>query len=359
MKIWFRSWATSLLVSTALGALALTACLDESSLGRFDQADVLAFSVENEAALTVIDSLNHEIDVTLTEGEDLSHTRVLSITVSALATASVQPGDVLDLSSDYPLIVTAEDGTKVQWLIHGEARETGPDVGAGGQGGAGGMGCESYVANYQLTGTIETEGTPGGLGDAINTVGPGTMILRFVPSDPASAEVTVLSYDLPQQFLIEAPGARVTTDTHASAGPNDCGLAEGSFDGGRISWQSCDYGPAPPLGTTSWGADDVVGGPGCIRDFSVNGTVVCSGPFCSTSGVDFPITVDDLYFQPLNSFVFSDDLSTFAMRSEGAPAINASQVGVELPNNEPSRTFLTLDGTQLSLTCQALPVCGN
>ena len=50
-------------------------------------------------------------------------------------------------------------------------------------------------------------------------------------------------------------------------------MASGSLDGDPIVWDSCQYGSE--YGTTSWDPDDGSYGAGCIRDYLVEGTVVC------------------------------------------------------------------------------------
>jgi hypothetical protein len=167
----------------------------------------------------------------------------------------------------------------------------------------------------------------------------------------------VLSYDMPQSFVVNAPGAVTTNESHAKAGPSECGLASGVLSGSILSWQSCDYGPTPPLGSTSWSPSDVVGGPGCLNSYTVTGQVTCSGAFCAASGVNFPITLNDIYPQPLNAMEFGDGMTSFSMRGLGAPPSGAGKNGVELPNQEPSRTWLGLDGTLIDQSCQPLPSC--
>lgn len=354
-------------LSLGLGASLASGCYGEGRFGTFDQAEVLTFAMAGEVTPSLIMSDSHRIEVTLGEEANLEQVEVQTLTLSSLSTASIAVEDLLDLREDFVFEVRAEDGTRSDWTIVTEQRtpSTGSggsgDFGEGGAGGeAGGDGdepdsCPSTVATYQLTGTFQLTNTPGGLGDGVFPVGPGDLRVRYVPSGPGSGTMYILSYLMPQKFQVNAPGATTINDSSAQAGPDACGLAVGSLDGTVVNWRSCDYGPAPPLGTTSWGSSDIVGGEGCLNQYSVTGTVTCSGAFCAASGVDFPINLNELYPQPLNSFVFSEDFTTFTMKNLGAPPSNPGVPGVELPNKEPSRSWIGLDGTLVEQACEPLP----
>ncbi len=338
--------------------LLLSACLDESYFGQFDQAEVLGFSVEGESAPAQI--LNDEgvIQVSLPATDDTALAIITSLTVSSLATASAQVGDEIDLSSPFDLVVTAEDGTTRHFSIE----RAGSSAGMGGEtsmGGGGNTDCPSAIATYSITGLFEVSDTPANAGNGEFTIGPGTLTLRAVADGWGSYRVTILEYALPQYFVVDAPGAITTTDLQVTTRYDACGLAVGTLSGSSLVWDNCDYGPAPPHGTTKWTPQDILGGPGCLDGYHVLGTVTCSGAFCSASGVDFPLSVDDTYPQPLNTFTFTDDLSTFSMRAQGGPSQGQGHNGVEVPSSEPSRTWLGLDGTLIDVTCEPPPACGG
>lgn len=348
----------ALLVSSSL---LVASCYDEARFGTFDQSKVLTISFEGETAPSQIDSGDAVIQVTFAHDTNLAEVKLATLTVSSLAKASVSPGQTMNLRDEPFLLVTAEDGSTTNWQIEADLLappgQGGGSPGLGGSGGEGGE-CESYVLTYQLTGTFSLTDTPGGLGNGVFSVGPGELSLRLVPTGAdGEAEATLLSYRMPQYFVVEAPGAVTTNDSEATAGPHECGLALGQLKGNTVSWAECDYGPSPPQGSTAWAPNDVVGGPGCIQGYQVKGSVTCTGSFCSVSGVDFPIVLDDDYPQPLNSFQFGPSFSTLSMRGIGAPPGNAGYDGVELPNVEPSRSWLGLDGTLVSQICQPLPSC--
>lgn len=341
--------------------LAVASCYNEARFGTFDQSEVITLSFENEVSPSQINSEDSSIEVTLPADTDLTEVELATLTVSSLAQASATPGEVMDLSNDPVIVVTAENGSFTTWEIEAKLLDPpgqgGGSPGLGGAGGAGGD-CESYVLTYQLTGTFSITDTPGALGDGVFTVGPGELSLRLTPTgQDGEADARLLSYQMPQYFVVNAPGAVTTNESEAKAGPDECGLAQGQLSGNTVSWAACDYGPTPPQGSTAWGPTDVVGGPGCVQGYKVNGTVTCAGTFCQASGVDFPIELADNYPQPFNSFQFGPSFSTLSMRGIGGPPSGDGYDAVELPNVEPSRSWIALDGTLLSQSCEAAPQC--
>lgn len=336
--------------------LVVGSCLDEGRFGKFDQAQVLAFGVEGEIAPAQILTDEHTIQVSLPSDNDGEDVTITSLTVSSLATTSRKVGDVIDISEDFALVVTAEDGSKVDWIIERVASGGGGMAGSSGMGG-GGEDCPSPVLTYSISGLFEVSDTPANAGNGQFTIGPGSMKLRASPDGWGSYRMTILEYRLPQYFVVNAPGAVTTTDLQVTTVYDECGLAHGSLSKTSLVWDNCDYGPAPPHGTTKWTPADVLGGPGCLDGYHVQGTVTCAGAFCSASGVDFPLDVDDNYPQPLNTFLFSEDLTTFSMRAQGGPPEGVGHNGVEVPSAEPSRTWLGLDGTLMDVECAPEPVC--
>jgi len=344
-----------------LGPCALVflvvACLDEGRFGEFDQAQVLAFGVEGEIAPAQILSDDQTIQLSLPKGDDGQSVLIKTLQLSSLAQASQQIGDTIDVSDGFELLVTAENGTRLSWTVElvEASGGLGGSQGVGGEGGAGD--CPSSVLSYSITGLFEVSDTPANAGNGQFVIGPGSMTLRAQPDGLGKYRMTMLQYSIPQKFVVDAPGAQTTTDLDVSTTFDACGLASGTMNGTTLVWDTCDYGPAPPHGTIEWAPDDVVGGPGCMNGYHVQGTVSCAGAFCSAAGIDFPLQVDDNYPQPLNSFLFSADFSTFSMRAQGGPAQGVGHEGVEVPSTEPSRTWLGLDGTLLDVSCEPAPSC--
>src|SRR6187402_2882829 len=117
----YQVWKLSPLV------LVVASCLDESHFGEFDQAEVLGFSVDGEIAPAQILADEGVVQVSLPDTEDAAKATITSLTVSSLASASQQVGDVIDLSDTFELIVTAEDGKSRTWSI--ERADSGGGIG--------------------------------------------------------------------------------------------------------------------------------------------------------------------------------------------------------------------------------------
>lgn len=326
----------------------------------FSEAEVLAFAVEGELKPSRIDRAQKRIDVTMKSQVALQAAVLEKLEISSRAEASIRIGDSLDLSDRVRFTVEAENGVSAEWIVQGAVGKVegdgdddeDPSIGAGGAGA-----CDSEVLSYQLSGSFEITDTALGAGDGVHTVGPGALKLRLTKLSDGSVEARLLSYEMTQQFTAGNSLARVRTDNQIDAGPKECGLALGTLKKDVIEWAACDYGSAPPLGTKSWSWSDVVGGPGCMNGYHTKGRIECSGAFCGAAGVDFPLDVDETYPQPLNHFEFSSDKRSFEMKDRGAPQINAGRGGVEVPSSEPSRTWLGLQGTLLSRSCEPAPTC--
>lgn len=163
--------------------------------------------------------------------------------------------------------------------------------------------CMVWAITYDLTGSeFELSGTPLGAGDQVNTVmepydqddhvGPGEFLLYFEDVDGAPGGLaTMVSYTMVVNFVVDG-ATTVTTDISGQAGPEECGVTQGLLNGDTIAW-------APPQ----------------IVDYTTMGTVLCEGALCGAGGLPNgdPVPMDDTTDQPLNSFVFDDDLGGFTM----------------------------------------------
>jgi hypothetical protein len=107
----------------------------------------------------------------------------------------------------------------------------------------------------------------------------------------------------------------------------------------------------------SWTPDDAASGTGCIADYKSVGTVTCTDnsvlASCSQGNLtDGENKQDEMWNQPINTFVFATDLKSFTMGGEGGPAIEKQKAppepGVETPNRSPSFTWFNLSGTETS-----------
>jgi hypothetical protein len=239
----------------------------------------------------------------------------------------------------------------------GSTSGTGGSTAASGTGG--GSACaDTWVITYGLAGQFSITDTPFGAGNTMQPIGPGTATIRFQDNAgmtaPGSAQL--LSYHMTMMFQVSSQGLVVTTNVEANSGPSECGVARGTLNGMNLVWDTCAYDPM------TWTTQAAGMGPGCVQAYHTTGNVNCNdmSPFatCMTGGLmngDNP--QDTTWDQPLNTFVFSADLSTFQMRSLDGPMPPMGASGVEIPNNSPGRTWISLDGTEQARMLQPTPAC--
>ena len=119
--------------------------------------------------------------------------------------------------------------------------------------------------------------------------------------------------------------AMVETDVDITAGPDDCGVAQGTRTSSVVAW------------TTP------------VAGYHSLGTVTCNASelLCAAAGlpVGEPVPQDSTHDQPLMEFLFpgADDFSSFTMAE------------IEVPNDDAGDTFLRLEGTQVRRSCVPAP----
>lgn len=225
--------------------------------------------------------------------------------------------------------------------------------------GSNGCSIPTWDVTYEIKGNFMITGTTLGLGDATNAIGPGTLTLRFPDSGgaPATGGIALLAYNMPIKFSKETTGLVVDTDVVTSAGPNGCGIAAGKLEGTKLLWESCMYNASNGDSPDSWTPDDAASGPGCIADYKSVGTVTCTENGILVKCMQGNLMVgenkqDEMWNQPLNTFVFAADLKSFTMGGEGGPALEKQKAppepAVETPNRSPSYTWFNLQGTETS-----------
>ncbi len=160
--------------------------------------------------------------------------------------------------------------------------------------------CTSWTSDYVLAARLRLTDTPHGAGNGVYDVGPGRVRLRFSRgADPSSpARVELLAYEMQEHFTVESSvlfiHAKVTTRTETRATPDANGVAAvGTLRGQEILW------------TTP------------VSGYRTDGTLVCEGGGCGTSGVP-PKGTSQLHIGPapvrFDRFVFdSPSLETFHM----------------------------------------------
>jgi len=185
--------------------------------------------------------------------------------------------------------------------------------------------CDTLTVEYDLSGSqFEIRDTPLGAGDAINETGPGRLRIQYAYDGETKMEgaVKLVEYSNAMQFVV----SNVETNMLATSGPDECGVAEGDYQGTRIDW------------TTS------------IRDYHSRGEVTCNAGelVCGLANLPNgePDPRDTTTDQSLHPFQFDDD-GSFIMD------------WVEIPNEDSGNTFLMLQGKETIRVCSSEPDCAS
>ncbi len=256
-----------------------------------------------------------------TSGEAPATTSGATPTTNDTATASTDPSTAgSSETTDAPETTGADSSTT-------DVPETTGDTEAGA--------CQVWEITYDLGGsTFEIRDTPLGAGDQLNTVqepydadaniGPGAFVLRFEDVDGAPGGLaTMVSYAMSLQFTVGGV-VTVATDIEGMAGPEACGVTQGLLNGDTVAW-------APP---------QIVG-------YTSTGEVVCTGALCMSGGLPNgePVDMSGTSDQPINAFVFEDDLSGFTMDE------------VVISSDNTSTNAWIYNGTEVSRELVDAPAC--
>jgi hypothetical protein len=190
--------------------------------------------------------------------------------------------------------------------------------------------CEVWVVDYDLMpAQFDIRGTPFGRGDKTNDVGPGSLRLTF-PDDGGelgSGPVTLNEFMLKLDFEV----SMVVTDITMEAGPDECGVADGTYDGAQIAWSSP------------------------IRGYHSYGEVTCNaGEFVCMIAMlpdGTPSPRDSTTDQALMPFIFTSSTSTVI------PPNGFIMEYVEIPSDEVGETFLRFTGRETDRLCVRAPDC--
>jgi hypothetical protein len=177
---------------------------------------------------------------------------------------------------------------------------------------------------------FELTGTPGGLGDGVHAIGPGTMTVRFEADafgaagnvlNGGSAEVVQLN--LTQFFVVDTLGTVVTTDLENEITDN--------------RWNGNPGGVVSPGSNVGQLNGAVVNFFNSLAGYHTFGDVSCTGTFCGsvpTGPIDSTISLDLV------------DLNYAA----GGPGGGATFVSLQIamPSDPSGQPFLTLKGGELS-----------
>jgi hypothetical protein len=236
-------------------------------------------------------------------------------------------------------------------------------------------------------------GTTLALGDGVFPQTGGQIIIRTrsVNNMPANGATSILYYSMPTEFTKAASfagqTASVTTDTVTVAGAldNRCPVNSGTLTGNNLVPDACPYFPRAtndPMDLDGDGntTNDVIGhctnewdvrmqrpphitvGPGCLP-VTNSGTIMCTdnnGLFinCGTVGLtEGTSQVNDNWYQPQNTLVFSNNYMTLTSGGLGGPTDctgtqpAASMSSLEVPGRSGSRTWNRWTGTRTAISC--------
>lgn len=97
--------------------LMLISCIDEYHFGKYDQAKIISFGIENHIGSANIDHDARMITVLVDESSDMVNLRITLLKVSSFAIATPGQGDIVDFSQPVPIEVTAENGIKQIYTV--------------------------------------------------------------------------------------------------------------------------------------------------------------------------------------------------------------------------------------------------
>ena len=191
--------------------------------------------------------------------------------------------------------------------------------------------CETWVVDFALESAFfDIRNTPFGAGDTTQPVGPGMLRLGFVDDngDIGNGPVRMLEYKIELEFTTER---MITTDITMESGPNECGVADGTFDGAQITWST------PVRGYHSFGAIT------CNAD-----EIVCG---FANLPMGMPSPRDATTEQAMMPFIFTSSTSTVI------PPNGFIMDYVEIPTEEAAETFLKFNGRETARICVRAPEC--
>lgn len=102
------------------GILALTlmlSCLSEYHFGKYDQAKIISFGIENQVGTVNIDHDALMITVLVDESSDITNIRITLLEISSFATVTPEKGEEVDFSQPVPVTVIAEDGSTQVYTV--------------------------------------------------------------------------------------------------------------------------------------------------------------------------------------------------------------------------------------------------
>jgi hypothetical protein len=228
------------------------------------------------------------------------------------------------------------------------------------------------TATYSLVPRMIIEGTAFGAGDGTYTLPAGSLILHYEANadndGPLSGgAVDVRYWWISNDFQTTTAGVTVNTKVNAYTprcngeeepeplypAPSVClddgnltPMATGTWSANSVSWATCNAHPDWNSSSISaYTPDDESTGPGCLNNYRSRGNVHCSESSWSLGNCsDGALVLGD---NPQNS-MHNQPLNALALSADGA---SVSLPKTNVPNTNPSRTYIDFTGTRSSVTC--------
>lgn len=244
---------------------------------------------------------------------------------------------------------------------------------------------------YQLDGRFQITATPLQMGDTKGgelEYGKRGLLIVDLPKDAdsigESGPARVACFELDQFITVPGPPVTVATAVYATFDGEEGGTGElvTSPEGeARLALDECVYdrnwfmknaeGKDRSL-QSRFTPEDKIEGDGCLHGYSSTGAVFCEGgaALCSAGLLEPGSNPQaDVWTQPWNDLVFGEDFKTVKLGGtetilvdgeddpvavcEGSPLDRSckGEEAVEIPSRNPSRTWLSFEGTLLSNSC--------
>lgn len=141
--------------------LLILSCVKEDHFGLTPYGNIKKFLVSNQAGNAVVDKDNLTITVEIPGGVELSSLVIQELKLSSFATADKKVGDVIDLTDEAAIQVTAEDGSIFVWRVKSFVASATPQLDNGDFNTWYKTGAGYYEPGADVASTIWGTGNPG------------------------------------------------------------------------------------------------------------------------------------------------------------------------------------------------------
>ncbi|MEM7135706.1 MAG: hypothetical protein AAF500_03955 [Myxococcota bacterium] len=240
---------------------------------------------------------------------------------------------------------------------------------------------------YDLNATFQITNTPFSAGDQTNTGLDGLLVLEYTEDGSGNiidGPVNVLHYWTYNDFVVGGlvtvttkvhgfspscngetnPSWRIDTDPGfplvCNYQGNTTPVASGTFDvdADAIEWDACnaaaDYWSSEASGNSSYEADDLSSGSGCLNGLVSTGNVACSGGLCGLGGlIDGNNPQFATWTQPFINGTGPSATNGLDVSSDAQATTVSTRTGASggfqshnVPNDTSSRTWVSWTGTR-------------